>query len=273
VRIADVSRRPEGWSEQRTLLTRDGVPVSAALRVPSGPSATRLAYVVAHGFTGTWRSAGLGRVAAVLSSGPDAAAVVAFDFRGHGRSGGTSTVGDLEIWDVEAAVRWARLLGYERVATVGFSMGASVVVRHAALVGGVDAVVAVSGPARWFYKGTPAMRRLHLVVERPAGRLVARTLLRTRVGSRRWDPLPEEPRAVAGRIAPTPFLVVHGDDDRYFPLDHPRELAAAGGPTAELWVVPGFGHAENAIDADLTARIGSWVRAAVDRTIEAPVAR
>jgi pimeloyl-ACP methyl ester carboxylesterase len=262
-----VSQRPQGWSEQRTLLTRDGVRISAAARLPplghEGDGTTRVAYVLAHGFTGTWRSVGLSRVAERLASGPDAGAVVGFDFRGHGRSGGVSTVGDREVWDVAAAVGWARLLGYDRVATIGFSMGASVVVRHAALVGGVDVVVAVSGPARWFYKGTPAMRRLHLVVERPAGRLVARTVLGTRIGSERWDPLPEEPRAVAGRIAPTRLLVVHGDQDRYFPLDHPRQLAEAAGPTAELWVEHGFGHAEAAIDADLTDRIAAWVLATV----------
>ena len=266
-----MSRAPQGWSEQRTLLTRDGVRISAAARLPasgrtgehSGAGGSRLAYVVAHGFSGTWRSSGLNRVTERLATGPGAPGVVGFDFRGHGRSGGVSTVGDREIWDVDAAVGWARLLGFDQVATVGFSMGASVVVRHAALVGGVDAVVAVSGPSRWFYKGTPAMRRLHLVIERPAGRLVARTVLGTRIVSQRWDPLPEEPRAVAGRIAPTPFLIVHGDKDAYFPLDHPRQLAEAAGPTAQLWVEPGFGHAEAAIGPDLVDRIGAWVREAV----------
>ena len=54
-----------------------------------------------------------------------------------------------EVLDVEAVVDWARELGYERVATVGFSMGATIVVRHAALCAGVVAVAAVSGPSRW----------------------------------------------------------------------------------------------------------------------------
>jgi pimeloyl-ACP methyl ester carboxylesterase len=217
--------------------------------------------VLAHGFTGTWRSAGLGRVADVLAG---TGGVVAFDFRGHGRSGGHSTVGDREVLDLDAAVRWARLLGYGPVATVGFSMGASVVVRHAALHRGVDAAVAISGPARWYYRGTPAMRRLHLAVERPAGRAVTRLALRTRVGSAAWDPVPAEPRAAAARVAPTPLLVVHGDRDRYFPLDHAFELAAAAGPTADLWVEPGFGHAEAAIGPDLAARIAAWVAGHVE---------
>jgi fermentation-respiration switch protein FrsA (DUF1100 family) len=60
-------------------------------------------------------------------------------------------------------------------------------------------------------------------------------------------------------IAPTPLLIVHGDRDAYFPLDHPLSLARAAGPSGELWIEPGFGHAENAADPELLRRIGDWV--------------
>src|SRR5690606_37255052 len=96
----------------------------------------------------------------------DRGAVVTFDFRGHGTSGGLSTVGDQEVHDLAAAVEWARELGHRHVATLGFSMGAAVAVRHAALYGGVGAVAAVSGPSRWYYRGTIPMRRAHWVIER-----------------------------------------------------------------------------------------------------------
>lgn len=60
-------------------------------------------------------------------------------------------------------------------------------------------------------------------------------------------------------IAPTPLLVVHGDRDLYFPLDHPRMPAdAAAGDAAELWLEPGMGPAENAADEALPARIADW---------------
>jgi pimeloyl-ACP methyl ester carboxylesterase len=259
----DPSRPPA--VEERTLLASDGVLVSAVHLPPRDGREPdhAVVFVVAHGFSGSWRSPGVARVARVLD---EDAGVVAFDFRGHGQSRGQSTLGDREVLDLDAAVRWARLLGYRSVATVGFSMGASVVIRHAGLLRGVDAVVAVSGPARWYYRGTPTMRRLHFVIERPVGRLFARLAMGTRIGDKGWDPVPAEPRAVAGDIAPTPLLVVHGDRDRFFPLDHAYELAQAGGPTAELWVEPGFGHAEAAIDAALTRRIGAWVREVVHRS-------
>src|SRR5262249_57180831 len=123
--------------------------------------------------------------------------VVTFDFRGHGRSGGLATMGDREIRDLDVAVAYARELGYRRVAAVGFSMGASIVVRYAGLVGGLDAAVSVSGPGRWYYRGTMPMRRLHWAVERRAGRLGTPTRLQTRVSSVRWKPVPVPPSPAA----------------------------------------------------------------------------
>ncbi|MFF5343062.1 alpha/beta hydrolase [Streptomyces althioticus] len=218
-----------------------------------------LVLVIAHGFTGDADRPHVRRVAQVFAR---YGAVVTFSFRGHGRSGGRSTVGDREVLDLAAAVAWARELGHTRVVTVGFSMGGSVVLRHAALdAGAVDAVVSVSAPARWFYRGTAPMRRLHWLVTRPSGRLVGRYGLRTRIHHRQWDPVPLSPTEAVPRIAPTPLLVVHGDQDAYFPLDHPRMLADAAGEHGELWVEHGMGHAENAAPEPLLRRIGDWAAA------------
>ncbi|MEU0580751.1 alpha/beta fold hydrolase [Streptomyces griseoincarnatus] len=216
----------------------------------------RLVFVIAHGFTGDADRPHVRRVARVFAR---YGAVVTFSFRGHGRSGGRSTVGDREVLDLAAAVAWARELGHTRVVTVGFSMGGSVVLRQAALdASGVEAVVSVSAPARWFYRGTAPMRRLHWLVTRPSGRLVGRYGLRTRIHHRQWDPVPLSPVEAVPRIAPTPLLVVHGDQDAYFPLDHPRMLADAAGEHGELWVEHGMGHAENAAPEPLLRRIGDW---------------
>ncbi|MCA1223886.1 alpha/beta hydrolase family protein [Streptomyces sp. 8L] len=228
--------------------------------------AERTVVVVAHGFTGSVDRPAVRRAAEVFAR---SAAVVTFSFRGHGASGGRSTVGDREVLDLAAAVRWARSFGHRRVVTVGFSMGGSVVVRHAALYrdrpdAGTDAVVCVSGPARWYYRGTAPMRRLHWVVTRRVGRVVGRYGLHTRIYQHDWDPVPLSPVDAVPRIAPVPLLVVHGDQDPYFPLDHPRMLAAAAPEgAAELWIEPGMGHAENAAAEPLLARIAAWV---ADRT-------
>src|SRR5450759_4655759 len=222
-----------------TLVTSDGVPIDAAHL----PGDTDLAVVLAHGFTLSWQRPAVWRISTRLNR---IAGVVIFDFRGHGRSGGLSTMGDREIKDLDVAVAYARELGYKRQVTVGFSMGASIAVRHAGLIGGVDAVVSVSGPGRWYYRGTKPMRRVHWAVERRMGRLVTRTWLNTRVSPVRWDP--------------DPLLIVHGDEDLYFPPDHAQQLYDAAREPKELWIVPGFGHAETGMNAALLDRIGQWIR-------------
>ncbi|MBC9719186.1 alpha/beta fold hydrolase [Streptomyces sp. TRM66268-LWL] len=245
-----------------TLRTADGVAIEAAYEpCVKGPS--DLAIVVAHGFTGDLLKPHVRRAAGVFTQ---FGAVITFSFRGHGRSGGRSTVGDREVLDLAAAVEWARSLGCTRVVTVGFSMGGSVVLRHGALHGGRTearpvAVVCVSAPARWYYRGTPSMRRLHWLITRRTGRVVGRHVLGTRIHHKDWDPVPLSPVESVPLLAPAPLLVVHGDRDPYFPLDHPRMLAAAA-PGAELWIEPGMGHAEHAAGDELLARIGGWAASA-----------
>ncbi len=241
----------------RTVVTDDGVPIETA-HLTGDPG---LAIVVAHGFTLSWQRPAVWRIATRLNK---VGGVVLFDFRGHGRSGGLSTLGDRETRDLDVAVRYARELGYQRIAAVGFSMGASIVVRYGGLVGGLDAAVSVSGPGRWYYRGTQRMRRVHWAVESRTGRLVTRQFLKTRISSGRWDPVPVPPAEAAALIAPTPLLIVHGDEDLYFPVDHAEQLYAAAREPKELWIEPGFGHAEAGANAGLVDRIGDWVVKAVE---------
>jgi fermentation-respiration switch protein FrsA (DUF1100 family) len=240
-----------------TLVTEDGVPIAAAHIAGTSD----LGIVLAHGFTNSWRKPHVRRVAGVLAAG--GAGVVMFDFRGHGGSGGHSTLGDLEVWDLDAALAWARKLGYRRVAIVGFSMGGSVVLRHAGLVGGADAVVSVSSPGRWYYRGTERMRWVHYAVERRLGRLVARQFLHTRISPAGWIPVPPVPPAeAAAKIAPVPLLIVHGSRDLYFPAEHARQIYSAAHEPKELWIIPGMGHAESGTSDGLAARIAAWADSA-----------
>ncbi|MGN6598192.1 MAG: alpha/beta hydrolase [Actinomycetes bacterium] len=269
----------------RSLLTSDGVVLHAhhaparSLRAVAAPR--DLAIVVAHGFTGSLSKPDVRRIADVLTG---VAGVITFDFRGHGRSGGASTLGDREVRDVEAAVAWARSLGYQRIATLGFSMGGAVVLRHAAEEAarptagdeagastgrvGVAAVATVSSPARWWFRGTPAMRRVHLAIEVPAARRFTALALRTRIATDGWDPPPSAPREAAAALR-VPLLVVHHRGDHYFPVEHAEQLYAAACEPKELWVEPSAGHAESAATPELVERIGQWLeRHSWDRPAE-----
>ena len=239
------------------LLTRDGERLGAS--VLPGPGDDWV--VLAHGFSGARSKDGVRRVGAALSAH---CPVLSFDFRGHGTSTGLTTLGDREVHDVDAAVERARSLGARRVVTVGFSMGGATVLRHGALGEALpDAVVSVSATSRWFVRDTAAMRRLHRVVETRRGRALARALLKTRVSGAGWDPLPASPLEVVGSIQ-APLLLVHGDRDHYFGLEHARALHAAA-PGSELWEVCGFGHAESAADPELLDRLGRHLPVLLDR--------
>jgi predicted alpha/beta-fold hydrolase len=245
------------------LRTADGIVLAAdyyddVSDLSSGPFGGP-SYLLGHGFTGSSRRPQVVRIAKSLRAA--GGSVLALNFRGHGASAGRSTIGVDEIADVAAGLGWLRERRPEvPVVTVGFSMGASIMIRYAGLGGTPDAVVAVSGPGRWYERGTEAMRRLHLGVETRIGRLVLHRLHRTRIGGG-WDELPVSPVEAAASIT-APLLVVHGDADPYFGLEHPRMLAAAAAH-AELWIEAGLGHAENAMTEDLLDRIAGWARRAV----------
>ncbi|MGB8650885.1 MAG: alpha/beta hydrolase [Mycobacteriales bacterium] len=247
------------------LATADGVRLHA-VHLPVPDASTDACVVLAHGFTNSTAAASVRRVAHELSQ---RVGVLAYDARGHGRSGGHSTLGDREPLDVDAAVAAARRLGYRRVVTCGWSMGGSNVLRHAALRGRdvaghlvrhvPDAVVSVSAVSRWYYRDTPAMRRVHFVIERRSGRAIARVARRTRISPTPWDPVPLSPVECVPLIAPIPLLLVHGDQDSYFPVDHPQALHAASNGAAQLWLERGMGHAEKAATSDLLARLAAHV--------------
>src|SRR5258708_25396436 len=142
-------------------------------------------------------------------------------------------------------------------------MGASTVLRHAGLIGHVDVVVSVSGPGSWYYRGTRPMRLVHLAIEHRVGRMVTKAILKTRITNSKWDPVPLPPDGAAALIAPIPLLIVHGDKDEFFPVDHAERIYAAANEPKELWIVPGFGHAERGSGPPLIGPIGRWMRTTV----------
>jgi uncharacterized protein len=250
-----------------TVHTADGVDL-AGIAVPATPprplpaGSRPLTFVVAHGFTNSVARPSFLRLVGWLRR---FGAVRAVDFRGHGLSGGGSGVGgDPEMHDVDAAVGAARADGAEAVVTVGLSMGGGAALRQAALGRHrPDAVVSVSAVSRWYVRDTRPMQRVHWLLETGVGRRLGARAVRLRLDEP-WLTPPPSPLQVVSAIAPTPLLLVHGDRDEYFPLEHFRTLAQAAGPAATAWVVPGFGHAESGATAPLVERIGRWASATIN---------
>jgi len=238
-------------------LAADGVHLIGH-RMGSGPEAV----VFCHGFSG-WSTKP--RLVAVQSVLAERFTVFAFDFRGHGRSDGESTYGMEEYLDVDAAVQMARDSGFERVSTVGGSMGGVAVIRQAALLGGVDGVVAISTPATWLGHDSVAVRRLARLTATSAGRAALRAL-GVRVTTR--SVRSEDPADLIGRIAPSPVTVVHGRDDHYFDEEQAWLLYRRANEPKRLVLASRFGHAEDGFNEAFARRLSDLV-ASQQRPVEA----
>lgn len=163
-----------------------------------------------------------------------------FDFPSMGLSGGsTCTYGAREYRDVLATVEWLRReTGIDRVGLMGLSMGGACALLAAAADPTIDAVVADCAFARLEDMVEQRFFFLPRMLRRPLGHSV-RTLAQRWTGIRVEEVSPE---AALSGWRQRPLLLIHGERDRTIPVFHSRRLAAAAGPQAELWVVPGAGH-------------------------------
>lgn len=225
-------------SRKFDLLTEDGVFISGTqlgdVGADDGPS-----WVCVHGLLAHHRAPGLREFAESLSRyGP----VFALDLRGHGLSSGECTLGNREALDVDTLVTHVRQQSDKPVILVGFSMGAAACVRAAALYNEVDAVVSISGPARWHGSRRWAAQVTRSIWRTPGGTTLLRHLTGVRIHPGWLES--ESPSEVVVKIAPAPVLVVHGTKDQFFPPQEAQLLFENAHDPKELWMVEGGGHAE-----------------------------
>jgi pimeloyl-ACP methyl ester carboxylesterase len=235
-------------AQRLSFTAADGVRLHA-VRV-AGPVGCGVTIVVAHGFANWHRSPKIHEFAYMLAAHAN---VLVVDLRGHGLSGGTSTLGALEYLDIKAAVEQVPVT--DKLVLLGTSMGSAACVLYAglaALDGGrrADAVVAVSGPAWWGGRDAPkGVGRVLELAGSPFMRTAMRTLMRVRIegvrGAGRIDPV-----SVVGAIAPAPLVIVHDRADWYFGVDQAEAMLSAAGPTAQLWWRKG-GHATDLFNPEL----------------------
>ena len=197
----------------------------------------RAAVVLAHGFTATAHHPDVSEIAEALhANGLD---VITYDARGHGASGGESTLGDAERHDVAAAVEAARERS-DRVVTVGASMGAIAVLRHAAGDPDLAGVVSVSCPSRWRLPLNAVGILSTLMTRTRLGRALASRFARVRIAARWTNPAP--PIDLVSSIR-APLALVHGRNDRFIGVRDAQELYASATGPRRLVLVDGMGHA------------------------------
>lgn len=199
----------------------------------------RAVVVLVHGFVGSADNPALIREARSLVA--DGFDVVSYDSRGHGRSEGLCTLGDLESRDVAAAVASAKSKGLP-VVVVGASMGAVAALRYAASRGcEVAGVVAVSAPASWRVRRSPCAVLLYILTRTALGRYHAKRRVGVRVAPA-WTE-PPAPIELIGHIS-VPVAIIQGLRDPYIArADAVAIHGACTSPSKRLDMVPGMGHA------------------------------
>jgi len=233
-----------------TIVTSDRVTLAGRRWLAEGP--VQAAVVLVHGFCASAEDPAVVAVAESLhEAGFD---IVSYDARGHGRSDGESTLGDLEQHDVAAAVALARERS-DDVVLVGASMGAIAVLRYAATDPDLRGVVAVSCPARWTLPMNPAAAAAAVMTRTSPGRAVLARMLKVRV-ARRWTS-PEPPVDLIRRVT-VPVALIHGTADRFIPMKASYELYAAANGARSLDLVPEMGHAYDPIGSDAIHRSVEW---------------
>jgi uncharacterized protein len=184
--------------------------------------------------------------------------VLMLDTRAQGRSEGKHiTLGNQEIRDLQGALAWLKERGFEsrEVVLHGWSMGGATVVRFAPKVG-VAAVVEDSG-----YADLPLLLRRVLPKAsglppffNPGTMLAAKLFL----GLDPWAVRPEEEAHQLSEEG-VPLLIIHSTTDRTVPYEHAKLFKKAY-PSAELWTIQGYDHAEAYTNPRYREKLLSFLR-------------
>ncbi len=221
------------------LRTDDGVKIQAlALCNQNGDGKSRKAVVICHGAGRSKNTIPIVQTAQILATKYD---VYPFDFRGHNESGGIFRAdGDTEL-DLKAMLDYLKGQAYEKIAVVGWSIGAWTALLSASLGRPIDAIIAGAPPPRtmtalWYIRNLERVRLLYppllasIAVVRGMWVTAGKHVLNTEEFSR--------------NVPPIPVLLVHNEFD--YLLHEPGtafdNLFKALPPTTERYVLPGTGH-------------------------------
>ena len=234
---------------ERFTLTLAGGQRAHAYRLNGGALGKRKRYLVTHG----WGSSAEYMADLVSMLAASGAEVVALDFPGHGRSGGSFLHMGLAVETIAAAQ--ARFGAFD--AAIGHSFGgAALMVSAAGLLPGVapvtlEKLVLIGAPSEmaWLFADFGGMIGL-----RPAAQAALENEVQ-RVAGRRLEDF--DVGGAAGGIG-RPVLVIHAEDDKEVSPLHAKRYGAAGEGVRLLWA-NGFGHRRIVSAAPVFAAITAFL--------------
>ena len=218
----------------RYVMTEDGKRI-AFFHVKAGFSKV---IIIAHGFYNNKDTVLFRKMSGAFSKEYD---VIAFDFRGHGKSGDVFTWTALEQKDLEAIISYARENKYEKIGVVGFSLGAAIALIEAGCQKNIDSVIAVSSPAdvgninyHFWEKDMWKDLMLNFGINGKGKGVRAGSLALQKI----------RPIDVVDKLSPIPVLFLHGEKDWLVKLSHSQLLFEKAKDPKVLTIMADGGHAE-----------------------------
>lgn len=211
------------------------------------------AVILCHGYH-SMRAEMLPEAAVLARNGYSA---LLFDFRGHGESeGDLVTLGHDEVQDVQGAVAYLLNrpdVASDRMGALGHSMGAATIIRAAAHMPEIQAVVVEGAYASLADTIANDFTKFTGLPRFPFAPLAV-ALGQWQTGLDIKGVHPEDDIA---RLSPRPVLIIHGLSDAMIPPDNGRRLYQAAGEPKSLWQPEGVGHATAVLrhPAEFEARV------------------
>lgn len=167
------------------------------------------------------------------------------DLRGHGQSEGRDvTYGYHEALDVQAGVDFlSRQHGINRIGALGTSLGGAAVARAAAIEPRLAAVVIQGSYSSLPNAVEDAFDQLSFFPKQPFAPLII-WLAERRVGVKLGQV--NSMRDLAA-LSPRPVLIIHGVDDRLFPVEHAYQMFNAAAEPKSLYIIRQQDHGDPAL--------------------------
>jgi pimeloyl-ACP methyl ester carboxylesterase len=183
-------------------------------------------------------------------------AVVAFDFRGHGKSSGLFTWTSREGNDLKAVLDYTCGLGYKKLGLAGFSLGAALSLIAASHDKRIDSVMAVSAPCSFWGINMHFWERemLNDMMLNLGAKGKGKGIRPGNIFLKKVKPID-----IVDKIT-VPVYFFHGENDWIIKPYHSTRLFEKALCEKKITIMPGTGHAEKIFDVKAKEFIDECVK-------------